>query len=194
MNYLAHAYLSFQDEEILLGNMISDFVKGSSKFSFSKAIQNGIALHRQIDTYTDAHSIIKLCKKVYHPVYRLYSGAFVDVTMDHFLAKKLSLEIDFMAFTQNVYSQLEPFESIFPLRFKKMFPSMKEHNWLFNYQYKWGIEKSFTGLANRAQYINDPAPASILFENNYLFLEQQFSLFWKDLYQYSFEQYTLYKN
>ena len=31
MNYLAHAYLSFNDPEILVGNMISDFVKGKKK-------------------------------------------------------------------------------------------------------------------------------------------------------------------
>jgi acyl carrier protein phosphodiesterase len=28
MNYLAHAYLSFGEPDILAGNMISDFVKG----------------------------------------------------------------------------------------------------------------------------------------------------------------------
>ena len=29
MNYLAHAYLSFGNEPVLIGNMISDFVKGN---------------------------------------------------------------------------------------------------------------------------------------------------------------------
>jgi acyl carrier protein phosphodiesterase len=39
MNYLAHAYLSFNDPEILVGNMISDFVKGKKKFDFPLRIQ-----------------------------------------------------------------------------------------------------------------------------------------------------------
>lgn len=34
MNYLAHAYLSFNDPEILVGNLISDFVKGKKKFDY----------------------------------------------------------------------------------------------------------------------------------------------------------------
>jgi acyl carrier protein phosphodiesterase len=38
MNYLAHAYLSFNEPEILTGNMISDFVKGKKKFEFSLTI------------------------------------------------------------------------------------------------------------------------------------------------------------
>ena len=46
MNYLAHAYLSFDDAEILTGNIISDFVKGKKKFDYPSRIQAGIKLHR----------------------------------------------------------------------------------------------------------------------------------------------------
>jgi acyl carrier protein phosphodiesterase len=51
MNYLAHAYLSFKHEDILLGNLISDFVKGKKKFDYPLLIQKGITLHRNIDTF-----------------------------------------------------------------------------------------------------------------------------------------------
>lgn len=34
MNYLAHAVLSFDDPDILTGNIISDFVKGKKNFYF----------------------------------------------------------------------------------------------------------------------------------------------------------------
>ena len=53
MNYLAHAYLSFGDPDILAGNMISDFVKGKKKYEYPDRIQMGITLHRKIDEYTD---------------------------------------------------------------------------------------------------------------------------------------------
>jgi acyl carrier protein phosphodiesterase len=39
MNYLAHAYLSFNEPGILTGNMISDFVKGKRKYDYSEIIQ-----------------------------------------------------------------------------------------------------------------------------------------------------------
>jgi acyl carrier protein phosphodiesterase len=185
MNYLAHAYLSFNNTEILVGNMISDFVKGAAKLTYSKNVQDGITLHRQIDGYTDAHPVVKHCKSIFRPTYRLYSGAFVDVTMDHFLAKKLSQEIDLMAFTQNVYTQLELHENEFPEPFKKMFPYMKMHNWLYHYQYNWGIEKSYTGLKKRALYIAESDSAFALFEKHYSFFEEQFLLFWNDLYEFS---------
>ncbi len=51
MNYLAHAYLSFHDPEVLVGNMISDFVKGKKQYDYPDGIQKGIRLHRIIDLF-----------------------------------------------------------------------------------------------------------------------------------------------
>src|SRR5262245_44062659 len=86
MNYLAHAYLSFNDPEVLVGNLINDFVKGKKRFDYPKGIQRGIALHRAIDNFTDQHDATREAKAIFRPAYRLYSGAFVDVVYDHFLA------------------------------------------------------------------------------------------------------------
>jgi acyl carrier protein phosphodiesterase len=194
MNYLAHAYLSFNHPEILVGNMISDYVKGKTKFNYSKAIQNGIMYHREIDTYTDNHLIIKEAKKIFQPNYRLYSGAFIDVVIDHYLAKKLQQEINFEKFTVDTYTTLQNFEAIFPIVFKKMFTSMQQHNWLYNYQFNWAMEKSFQGLQRRALYISEVQTAFILFENNYNQLDDLFNLFWKDLYDFSFITYNSISN
>ena len=87
MNYLAHSYLSFGDSEILVGNMISDYVKGKKKFDYPLAIQKGIMLHRTIDTFTDTHPATKAAIVFFKPVVGTYAGAFVDVVYDHFLAK-----------------------------------------------------------------------------------------------------------
>ena len=75
MNLLAHAYLSFNNPEILVGNMISDYVKGKKKFDYPIGIQNGIQLHRLIDQFTDAHPMTKRAKIIFSPHYGLYSGA-----------------------------------------------------------------------------------------------------------------------
>jgi acyl carrier protein phosphodiesterase len=64
MNFLAHAYLSFDRKEILVGNMISDFVKGKAQYDFIEGIQDGIKLHRSIDAYTDAHPLIAEAKAI----------------------------------------------------------------------------------------------------------------------------------
>ena len=70
----------------MVGNLISDFVKGKKKFDYPAGIQKGILLHRLLDEYTDNHPATKEAKEIFRPHYRLYSGAFIDVVYDHFLA------------------------------------------------------------------------------------------------------------
>jgi len=52
MNFLAHTWLSFSDDE-LVGNMLADYIRNRERHLFSEGIQKGIALHRAIDTFTD---------------------------------------------------------------------------------------------------------------------------------------------
>src|SRR5262245_6380679 len=137
MNYLAHAYLSFGNDEILVGNMISDFVKGKAQFNFPPNIQKGITLHRMIDTFTDTHFATKQAKQVFKSAVGLYSGAFVDVVYDHFLARD---EKEFSPgglknFTEKTYEILNNFTFLLPERFNRMLPFMRTENWLLNYRF-----------------------------------------------------------
>lgn len=169
MNYLAHAYFSFNHPEVLAGNMISDFIKGKKQFDYPAGIQKGIRLHRAIDTYTDDHWATREIKKIFSPAVRLYSGAFTDIVYDHFLAlhpDELNAE-GWMDFTQKTYGLLHQQKDWFPEPFSSMFPFMEQQNWLFNYRYDWGIENSFKGLVRRAAYLEHSRDAFQLFLNNY---------------------------
>ncbi|MBA3673943.1 MAG: DUF479 domain-containing protein [Chitinophagaceae bacterium] len=188
MNYLAHAYLSFNHPEILVGNMISDFVKGKIKFNYSPGIQNGIELHRAIDEFTDAHPATKRAKEFFRPAYRLYSGAFVDVVYDHFLSldtKEFKDATYLQNFTEQVYRVLGENISVLPQPFQNFFPHMKQHNWLFNYQYPYGIEMSFSGLVHRAAYIKESATASAVFNKNYQALKDCYEIFFPTLKKFA---------
>ena len=88
MNYLAHIYLSGDDDPLLkIGNFIADSVKGKAFKKYPQAIQNGIKLHREIDTFTDSHPIVFESKHRLFKKSRHYSSVIVDVLYDHFLAK-----------------------------------------------------------------------------------------------------------
>jgi len=182
MNFLAHAYLSFNDPEILVGNMISDFVKGKKKFDYPEHIYQGIMLHRQIDTFTDEHEATRQAKEVFRPWYRLYSGAFIDVAYDHFLATDPDefTDASLFNFSQQTYQSLEQYTEWLPAPFKAMFPSMKAHNWLYNYRTRAGTGRSFGGVVHRAAYLTESETAFKLFEDNYQRLQDCYRLFWKD--------------
>ena len=188
MNYLAHAYLSFNQPEILVGNMISDFVKGKTKFNYPQGIQNGIALHRAIDEFTDVHPATKKAKEFFRPAYRLYSGAFIDVVYDHFLAldtNEFKYEKALQKFSYQVYDTLEENLFLLPPRFQSFFPHMKQHNWLFNYQYPIGIERSFVGLVHRAAYINESATAFSVFNKHYSELKDCYDIFFPSIKKFA---------
>jgi acyl carrier protein phosphodiesterase len=182
INYLAHAYLSFHNPEILVGNMISDFVKGRKKFVYPDTIQKGITLHRYIDTFTDAHEATREAKEVFRPHYRLYSGAFIDVVYDHFLANDGSEFTDrpLLDFSQEVYTVLDSNKAWLPPYFALMFPYMRSQNWLFNYRERWGIEKSMGGLVRRSAYLTESQTAFSLFEQYYQLLEDCYRHFWAE--------------
>ena len=86
MNYLAHLYLSFGDEQLLVGNYIADAVKGRQIEQFLEGIKNGILLHRKIDEFTDNHPLVERSKSLIRSRYRKFAGVVVDMYYDHYLA------------------------------------------------------------------------------------------------------------
>lgn len=190
MNYLAHAYLSFNKPEILAGNMISDFVKGKKKFDYSPGIQKGISLHREIDNFTDTHQVTREAKEIFRPHYRLYAGAFTDVVYDHFLAtdKNEFTPESLLHFSENTYTLIAPFINVLPVQFQQMFPYMRQQNWLNNYQFPWGIERSLAGVVRRSAYLTESDTAFQLFEANYQYLQDCYSRFFPALKIFVTEQ------
>ena len=183
MNYLAHAYLSFHYPPALVGNMISDFVKGSSKLFFSSDIQKGIALHRQIDDFTDNHPSIKKAKEIFKPHYRLYSAPVVDVLLDYFLANDASVfdDASLKNFAGKTYADLEKYSSQLPLRFVQTLACMKAEDWLYNYKFHTGIRKSLQGLVRRAAYLKESDTAYHLFVEHSSFLNACYQDFFPDV-------------
>jgi acyl carrier protein phosphodiesterase len=188
MNYLAHAYLSYNHPQVLVGNMISDFVKGKAQFRYERLVQVGIKLHRHIDSFTDDHDATRRAKEIFRPFYRLYSGAIVDVLYDHFLANDVDIfnkDNPLASFAQHTYQVLEEQASALPERFLLMLPYMRAQNWLLNYQYRLGTERSLRGLVRRSAYLSDHQPAFALFNEHYGMLQECYAAFIGDVKNYA---------
>lgn len=188
MNFLAHAYLSFGNASWLTGNLISDLVKGRKQYDYPAEIQQGISLHRAIDTFTDAHEGIKSAKEIFRPAYRLYCGAFVDVVYDHFLAndpQRFESETALLHFSTAAYETLQQHYQIIPVVFHGMLDRMRQQDWLYNYRFDWGMERSFRGLVYRSKYMKESTTAYELFLKNYRALEDSYAAFFPDLFAYA---------
>lgn len=152
MNFLGHIFLSPNDDEILLGNFIADSVKGNPEKFYSGRIVEGIRFHRAIDEFTDNHPLVKQGVQRFRKTQSRYAPVVIDVIYDHILASNWAEfhneELDPLA--QSVYHRLESQSEHFPVQVERYFPYMKEQNWLYNYQFEWGILKSLEGLDRRS--------------------------------------------
>lgn len=196
MNFLAHAYLSFHHPTILVGNMISDFVKGKTKMAYSKEIQAGIELHRKIDAFTDAHEATKKAKLILQPFVAKYSGAFVDVIYDHFLANDENCFANKEAlqqFASNCYTILNDYKSQVPANFELVMPSMQKNNWLYNYSFNYGVQRSFEGLNRRAKFLTQISAPYNCFIENYDAFKVQATIFIPEVIVFAKREFELLK-
>jgi acyl carrier protein phosphodiesterase len=153
MNFLAHLYLSRNNTNIMIGNFIADHIQGNKYEGFSAEIQQGIFLHREIDTFTDAHEVVRKSKRRLHERYRHYDGVIIDIFYDYFLAKNWASysEIPLELFTKSVSNLLDEIKLDLPIKSQQFINYMIEYNILFNYQYKDGIEKVLNGMNKRTK-------------------------------------------
>ena len=189
MNYLAHLFLSGEDEDLMVGNFIADAIKGKQLDRFSAEIQRGVRLHRAIDSFTDSHEITKLSKARLNAGYRHYAGVIIDIYYDHFLAKNWSdyHYLPLADFTTKVYEILENYQDILPERIAHMLQYMVPQNWLLNYAHYEGINRVLNGMSRRTKFdsgmehaIHELKLYEELFENEFSLFFPQLQLFVED--------------
>jgi len=184
MNFLAHLYLSGDSPKIRVGNFIGDFVKGKNLTDrFDTDIAKGIALHREIDWFTDRHSVVKQSKDRLRPKYRHYSGVIVDIFYDHFLAKNWEkYSADFLPdYAEECYSVIQQHDAILPEEVKYMLPYMINGNWLVNYSKLEGIQKALSGMARRTRFESKMEESVADLRESYEDFKNEFEIFFPDL-------------
>ena len=183
VNFLAHLYLSQNNTNMMIGNFIADHVKGNDYKEYSNEIQKGILLHREIDTFTDTHPIVRKSKRRLHKRYRHYNGVIIDIFYDYFLAKNWARysAIPLKIYTEAVDQLFQKKSPTLPLKSQHFIKYMKEYNLLFNYQFKEGIERVLQGMNHRTKGKSQMHLAIEDLQNLEHEFENDFILFFKDL-------------
>jgi len=154
MNYLAHAFLSAHNKELLVGNFIADHIKGQQFQTYSQGIIEGILMHRQIDTFTDAHANFKTCKKIFYNGFERYSGVLVDMYFDHLLAKNFENHTNksLGLFAENVYEVYTDYEALMPEKSSRFLSYVIKNNIYMTYAEIEGIEQVLKHLSRRLNH------------------------------------------
>lgn len=141
MNYLAHIFLSGSDTAVRIGNFVGDAVKGSDYKQYPAGIQLGILLHRQIDSFSDAHPLVREAVALGRTSFGRYSGVVTDILFDHFLA------IHFREYSnRRLNSFAYQFYGALLLNYRHLPPRFQGFLWHFILTNRLGCYASFKGI------------------------------------------------
>jgi acyl carrier protein phosphodiesterase len=186
MNFLAHLYLSGNEEDVILGNFVADAIKGNSLNHFPEGMERGIRLHREIDHYTDNHEIFRTSRSRLSSRYNHFSGIIVDLYYDHFLAKYWDeySEEDLKKLVSRTYFLLIRRFHMLPPRSRRILPFMVTQNWLVGYRDLNSLQKVFNGMSRRTSRPSGMENAVQDLLADYSLYEKDFREFFPDITQH----------
>ena len=187
MNYLAHLYLSEPTEEGWLGSLLGDFVKGPLDGRYGAGITGAIALHRKIDSFTDAHPMVLRSKSRISAGRRRYAGIMMDMFYDHFLAKywREFHNEPLEEFSARIYSILSRRHAILPERLQRVAPMMAQWNWLASYAEIDSIHTALDRMGQRLKRENRLLNSADELVEHYVELESDFRAFMPQVLQFA---------
>lgn len=176
MNFLAHALLSPDDDEIRAGNVCADLIKGRVDGAATPGIVTGIALHRAIDRFADRHRAFRAGMSHVAPPRRRYARVIVDVFFDHCLARSWARysTVSLDSFVEHVCARMARQVDIIPVRDRARLERMLENRWLGMYATRAGLDRAFAGLARRARFGHRLGEAAADLDRHYPAIETSF--------------------
>jgi acyl carrier protein phosphodiesterase len=183
MNWLAHLLLSEPTPAFRIGNLLPDFVKPPLLEGLPGDFQRGIACHRRIDAFTDAHPVVRRSIGRFDPPFRRFAGILVDVFYDHFLAVDwpVHASIPLTDFVAEVYAGIELHREDLPFLAYERLTQMRSGNWLYRYGDLPGIETTLRRLGGRLRRPFDLAAATLVLDRHYDSLRSDFTEFFPQL-------------
>lgn len=157
MNFLAHFVLSANDDDLRLGNLLGDVVKGRvdryAHPGVTETMRTGIRLHRTIDSFSDAHPVVRRTKQRIAGRYGRLAGVIVDVYYDHVLAREWHThgEGGLAEFAADVYRTMQQNLARLPDEVHPLVHAMTRGDWLTNYADIDRVSATLRAMARRTR-------------------------------------------
>jgi len=193
MNYLAHIYLSGDNDNIKVGNFLGDWVKGSDYLKYPEDIRTGIMLHRNIDSFIDRHPIMFLSASRFQSRYARYSGVIIDILYDHYLANNWNdfCDIPLRDYVNRLHNvMLNNFE-ILPPRLQNFLPGFMNERWIERYATIDGIRDVLETMSKRTSLPNETEFAVSVIEAFYGDFRHEFFDFFSQIIEFVEEKFLI---
>ena len=186
MNFLAHIYLSGDNDLLKIGNFMADSIRGNSYENYPEEIKKGILLHRSIDSFTDMHPVYRQSKHRLHEKYGHYSGVIMDIFYDHFLAKNWANYSNkkLEEYADEFYQLLQDNYDLLTDKIQGMMPYMIARNWLVSYASISGLEMILFQMDHRTKNRVAMHESIVELQKFYLEFETEFTQFFMELQEH----------
>lgn len=151
MNLLAHAFLGFDHDELVVGQIAGDFVKGRDLSALPPMLAEGVRMHRQLDVWTDRHPVFRRSCQRIHPARRRVAGILVDILYDHSLSRGWSRygHTDLVHFADFVYARLDHHAAVLPDTMQSFISRIGDVRLFERYRNEEGIERAIKHVQSR---------------------------------------------
>jgi acyl carrier protein phosphodiesterase len=190
MNHLAHALLSGDDTDRILGGMLGDFVHGRIPAELRPGVQAGLRLHRAIDVFTDDHPVVVALRAQFQAPYRRFAGIIIDVWFDHLLARDFASwsAVSLAVFSERLNTLLELHAAELPDALRRFAAYMRAHDLPRAYAERTVLARVFAGMSARFSRANPLASALQETARIEDALASAFSAFFPELLRYAQQQ------
>ncbi|ART81871.1 hypothetical protein CBP31_03885 [Oceanisphaera profunda] len=185
MNYLAHLHLAHISHTSLAGALLGEYAKGQIDTQLAPELQLGIRLHRQIDSFTDAHPLHLGAVQAMPSPFRRYGGIIMDMMFDHFLARFWHRyhEQTLQDFIDGAHRQLIP-DAQWPGAMVTLVARMQQYQLLASYQTLDGISLALSRIDQRFRRPTPLPQCAPLLHDHYHDMEQAFLGFYPELMEF----------
>lgn len=160
-----------------LGNLLGDFFKGRVEGIEPLELRQGVALHREIDRFTDSHPVVIRSVARLNPGRRRLGGVLVDVFYDHFLAQGLDVD--------QLRGGLIDHVGGLPAELQALPDRMITGRWLGSYATVEGIGMVLERMEARRKRIVGLAGAEVELRQHYIALAEDVAEFYPEVERFT---------
>ena len=178
---------SCSEEDLLIGNIITDFITKKDEELYSDRIKVGITLHRAIDSFTDTHPASLQLRRLLRPRHKKYAPVVVDLVWDYFLSAKWSdySENSLEVFNAEIYDILSRRLTDLPTGLRSRLKQMITDDFLMAYATESRVRKSLQWMDNRVKFESAFHLMPIDIKENFELISHLFDQFFPELIAHS---------
>lgn len=167
----------------MLGGLEGDFYKGRLPGTLPQVLQDGVALHRAIDAYTDSHEEVVAVRENFPTGLRRFAGILIDLSFDHFLSRHWASYSDLPlgTFNTNIYAILRSHSELLSADAATMAQRIQEYDMLGRYHHWQAVPQSAARIGQRFKRGNPLADTDERLRPLIPQLEQAFLIFYPEL-------------